>query len=120
MENFSGIGPEATNRKTIREPRKHRPRRNQRGTKRMATAAESRKKSRPREGSKAGTSAAERRCDHRRDRQSDWLAKPHHPGVPQRACCEEDGARASSPLRMRTASGFTGSFPRTTVETTAS
>ncbi len=27
---------------------------------------------------------------------------------------------ASSPLRMRTASGFTGSFPRTTVETTAS
>src|SRR5207249_5538446 len=47
MENFSGIGPEVTNRKTIREPRKHRPRRNQRGTKKMATAAESRKKSRP-------------------------------------------------------------------------
>ena len=53
MENFSGIGPEVTNRKTIREPRKHRPRRNQRGTKKMATAAESRKKSRSREGSKA-------------------------------------------------------------------
>jgi len=41
MENFSGIGPEFTNRKTIREPRKHRPRRNQQGTKKMATAAES-------------------------------------------------------------------------------
>src|SRR6266516_3676270 len=93
MENFSGIGPGGHKPKndsrtaktpTAPEPAGHEEDGNSRGI---------RKKSRPSEGSKAGTSAAERRCDHRRDRQSDWLAKPHHPGVPQRACCEEDGAR---------------------------